>query len=396
MAPGAPPAAGAAHGLEIGILARSLATFRGGVDDYVEAILRHGTIRARERGHRVRAYVDDGAVAERLRSGGCEAVVVRRGLTGLLGWDHVRSMRRAKADALDVLICPRSFRPLHAPCPTITIVYDLMYFDAALAGNDHGAYFRGLHRLTLHRSDAVAVFSDFTRARLLANLPRVRAERVERLDPGPPDGAFRRLPANEVASTLARLGVTHPYALVVGMHPRKNVETVLQALARGPGDLGLVVVAPRRDPARIRVLEALAADAGLRGRVRLLPSVRRDELAALYNGAFAAVYVPSYEGIGIPPLEAMACACPVIASAAGSIPEVVGDAALQVPAGDADALARALAALAREPGRADALRIAGEERVRRLDWKKTASDLIEMAERVALRGRSGTDDRDAP
>src|SRR5258706_2828634 len=127
--------------LSIGVLARSLRTFRGGVDDYVEAFVRHGAPLARDRGHRFTVYVDDHDVAERFHDVPCEAAVVPMGLLGRLGWDHFSSVRRAGADAIDVLICPRSFRPLHVSGASVTVVYDMMYFDIrdALRPSDHGA-----------------------------------------------------------------------------------------------------------------------------------------------------------------------------------------------------------------------------------------------------------------
>ena len=65
-------------------------------------------------------------------------------------------------------------------------------------------------------------------------------------------------------------------------------------------------------------------------------------LASLYNKAVGFVYVSLYEGFGIPPLEAMACGTPVIASNRGSIPEIVGDAALKVNPENVDEIAHAM------------------------------------------------------
>jgi glycosyltransferase involved in cell wall biosynthesis len=71
-------------------------------------------------------------------------------------------------------------------------------------------------------------------------------------------------------------------------------------------------------------------------------NVSLDELVSLYRRAAAVVFPSLYEGFGLPPLEAMACGCPVACSAAASLPEVCGDAARYFPPDDADEMASAI------------------------------------------------------
>jgi glycosyltransferase involved in cell wall biosynthesis len=98
-------------------------------------------------------------------------------------------------------------------------------------------------------------------------------------------------------------------------------------------------------------------------------AVSTAELVSLYQRASALVFPSLYEGFGLPPVEAMACGCPVAASSAGSLPEVVGDAAILFdPHDPASIAAGALEALAR----ADDLRARGLERATRFTWEATA------------------------
>jgi glycosyltransferase involved in cell wall biosynthesis len=119
---------------------------------------------------------------------------------------------------------------------------------------------------------------------------------------------------------------------------------------------------------RARVLE-VAAEARVAERVHLLDYVERSDLLALYRGAEALVFPSRYEGFGLPLLEAMACGTPVVAAATTAIPEVAGDAAVLVPAGDPEALAdgveRALAD-------ADRLVAAGLAHAAQHTWAVTA------------------------
>ena len=154
------------------------------------------------------------------------------------------------------------------------------------------------------------------------------------------------------------------YVLFVGtVEPRKGIDVLLAAHAalrrQGHADLRLVVAGP----------PGWGETPALDGPGVVAPG-RVDEatLDALYRGA-AALAVPSRsEGFGLPALEAMARGCPVVASGAGALPEVVGDAGLLVPPGDADALAAALARLFTDDALSTALGAAGHRRAATFTW----------------------------
>jgi glycosyltransferase involved in cell wall biosynthesis len=108
------------------------------------------------------------------------------------------------------------------------------------------------------------------------------------------------------------------------------------------------------------------------------------ELVEQYSTARAAVVPSFFEGFGFPASEAMACGLPVIANAAGALPEVVGSdgtAGVLVPPRDPRALACAIEALLAEPGRAERMGMAARARVERVfQWKQAAAGLCEVFE----------------
>ncbi|MDP9421149.1 MAG: glycosyltransferase, partial [Actinomycetota bacterium] len=106
-----------------------------------------------------------------------------------------------------------------------------------------------------------------------------------------------------------------------------------------------------------------------------------NDRAALLAGATVLAYPSRYEGFGFPPLEAMAAGVPVVATAAGALPEVVGDAAVLVKVGDGDGLAGALASLLDDAERREALVAAGRRRVARYRWDRCAEDLMVLYQR---------------
>ena len=111
---------------------------------------------------------------------------------------------------------------------------------------------------------------------------------------------------------------------------------------------------------------------GAAGSLHVLGFVPDDDLPALLTAAEVFVFPSLYEGFGLPPLEAMACGTPVVASDSSSLPEVLGDAALLVPPGDVAALAGALARLLDDGALRARLRERGLARAASFTWERTA------------------------
>jgi glycosyltransferase involved in cell wall biosynthesis len=122
--------------------------------------------------------------------------------------------------------------------------------------------------------------------------------------------------------------------------------------------------------------QALQQKLGLDEAVRDLGPLADGELADLYTACDALLFPSLYEGFGWPPLEAMASGLPVVCSRAGSLPEVVGDAALTAEPEDVRGLADHLGAVLTERGLADELGRRGLERARLFDWDRAASEVL--------------------
>jgi len=121
--------------------------------------------------------------------------------------------------------------------------------------------------------------------------------------------------------------------------------------------------------------DRLADHVSLEDFVRALP--RRDAIPALFRQAEAVAYPSLVEGFGLPALEALACGAPLVSTSGSAIEEVVGDAALLVPPGDAAALAAALERILDDPGESARLRKAGPLQAAGFTWEASVAQHVE-------------------
>lgn len=243
------------------------------------------------------------------------------------------------------------------------------------------------HRLAFRRTfrsaavaDRVVTVSETTRRDLLAR-HRLAPDRVVAV-PNGVSSDFRDPGAGTQGS-----GFPRPFLFYVGgLDPLKNVSFLLDVVERSVAsscDIHLVVAG--EEGARQQALSREASRRGLGGRVHAVGFVSDERLAAAYREALAFVFPSRYEGFGLPPLEAMASGCPVVSSPAGSLSEVLGDAAMLCDPSDVDAWARAVELLLRDPAVRAGMIAAGARRAAGFTWERTARETLAVY-RAALGG----------
>ncbi len=183
----------------------------------------------------------------------------------------------------------------------------------------------------------------------------------------------------------------HPYVLFVGTeHPRKNFAGLLKAfsqLKREPKFKDLKLVKVGRAGGReadfrgqtMKVINAL----DLARDVIFADFVPENDLPAYYSGAGVFVLPSLYEGFGLPPLEAMACGCPVVTSNTSSLPEVTGEAGIMVNPYDTDSLAQAIRQVLTDDKLRSSMIKKGLKQSKKFSWEKTARQTQEVYNRVA-------------
>jgi glycosyltransferase involved in cell wall biosynthesis len=199
-----------------------------------------------------------------------------------------------------------------------------------------------------------------------------------------PDPVFAPAPAGEITSLLHTLNLPTRYYVFVGdRRGYKNAQLAFRALESGmaPTDLGLLCVGGRS------TLEPELAELAEGHEVRVA-SLSDKQLRAAYSGSAALLYPSTYEGFGLPILEAMACGCPVITCDNSSQREVAADAALYVDDKDPRELSAAMLHALRNDVRRDLAR-RGVERSGLFSWKRSAADLASAIQLCADRPRLG-------
>lgn len=309
-------------------------------------------------------------------------------------WHQLELPRLARQLGLDVLHVPSYRRMLwRRPCGLVATIHDLAPFR--LPGKydwKRMLYGRFMVRWLAHRQDEIVAVSRTT-AEDIRRFFRVPAPRItvvpngldhQRFTPDARDGEDR--------TPVTKHGIQPPFFLYVARleHPAKNHARLIAAFNRfktdTPSPWQLVLIGSDWDGAE--VIHDLVRRSPFAPDIRCLGFIPDSELPAWYRAASAFVYPSLFEGFGLPPLEAMACGCPVLTSTDGALAEVCGTAALQADPLDVSALQHQLTRIAGDAGLRDRLRAAGLARARQFNWENTAARTLDVYARAAGRQRA--------
>lgn len=285
---------------------------------------------------------------------------------------------------VDLLHAPVNVVPLLSPVPTVLTIHDLIFLvmpERYLPAKRR--YLDTFTRLSVRRALHIIADSENTRQDIIRLLD-VAPERVTTAPLGvsphlhPPD-------AGALAEFRTRHNLPDQYLLYLGtLEPRKNLVTLLHAYA-GLRRRGLdwpLVLAGGKGWLYEEVFAAVE-QLNLVDHVYFPGYVTHEEQPFWYGGATIFVYPSTYEGFGLPVLEAMACGAPVLTSTASSLPEAAGDAALLVDCTDEEALENGLDRLAGDAALRTDLIQRGLARAAAFPWSRTAAETARVYSMVA-------------
>ena len=279
-------------------------------------------------------------------------------------WEQVMLPLAASRCDVDVLLNPGFTAPVAAPCPNVTVFHDLQH-------KRHPEYFRWFDlpfwKLLLwasaHRASRIIAVTEATRTDLL-RFYRIARERIYVAHHGV-DPAFLDLRRDRIEKFVL---------CVSTLHPHKNIDRLVRAYAREKRDYKLILAGMRGFHGD--VIDRLIDELGVRDRVTLTGWISLAQLCDLYDRALACVYPSTFEGFGMPALEAMAAGVPLLCSDIPPLREVAGDTALYFDPLNEDALAQGLTRIVSDERLRTKLTAAGRERARTLTWERTARETL--------------------
>ncbi|MGB7630065.1 MAG: glycosyltransferase family 1 protein [Candidatus Deferrimicrobium sp.] len=268
----------------------------------------------------------------------------------------------------------------------VVTVHDLMFMkDETFFPDPRGAKrFRAQTADAVSRADAVVAVSEFTREDLIERFG-LSPDRVRVIHNGVGEEFQPLGDRNAVDRMKARYGIHGSYILFVGyMEPKKNLPRLLRAFDkvrdRLPEPHALVLAGPGGPSSK--EVKRTATELSLGKALVLTGHVPPEELPLLYSGASLFVFPSLCEGFGLPPLEAMACGTPVVASNSTSLPEVVGSAGVLVDPLDTEDIARGMFEVLADKDLKAALVKRGIERSREFSWSRTARQTLGLYEEL--------------
>ncbi|MCU0498006.1 MAG: glycosyltransferase family 4 protein [Anaerolineae bacterium] len=317
-----------------------------------------------------------------------------RGHWGKLLFEQVLVPYHAAQIGADLLHVPYWATPMITPLPTITTIFDVItrIFPQYRAGWLAESYVRLVER-SAHRSAHILTDSHAARSDIATQL---------RIDPSritvtwlATTGAFSPTPTPEDAIVKAKYHLPDRFVLYLGgFQFHKNLLTLIDAYAPIAQEVAIPLILAGRLPSawgsvQFPDLPGRIAEHGLGDQVRLIGQVSDRDKVSLYRLATLFVFPSLYEGFGLPPLEAMACGCPVIVGDRSSVPEIVGEAGILVDARDPQALTDAI-----RRGLTDATLHAdlvqrGIDRAAHFSWKQTAQATLRCYQETLGLRRAG-------
>lgn len=298
-------------------------------------------------------------------------------------WEQWALPRAVRKWGVELLHCTSNTAPLHCPVPLILTLHDIIFLTSPKAQGmsryqQMGWYYRrwNVPRIISHCRHIITV-SQTEQANILARFPKLK-ERLSVVHNGYSD-CYHPIP--DSYTITKKYLPDSPYLLFLGnTDPRKNTNSILRAyheyLSRSQQGLKLIITGLSQEYVEKRLaemnIEICASNIVYTG------YVPGSDLPALYNGAFAFLFPSLLEGFGIPVLESMACATPVITSNCSSLPEVAGSSSILVDPLSPHQIAAALLRLETDKDWYQQQVAYGLEHVKQFSWQHTADKYVEI------------------
>jgi len=366
--------------MKIGIAARGLSEQSGGVKQYIEsitsALLKIDKMNEYYIFHNNHNHVDKFPSAKNIVLESSNKMI----------WDYFLLPKALRKHQLDVVIFPKNVVPFFVDAKSIIVVHDLAYFMPELNAYSliDTIYMKHMIKSSLKRADGVISVSQNTKSDII-KLIGTDENKIKIVYEAADSKYKKTIDIIKLKEIKAKYKLCDKFIFYSGsLSPRKNMVRFLLAYdkikAKIPHKLVLTGGRSWNDRNVREIINQMGES------VIKLGYVNDEDMPFVYNLADLFVYPSLYEGFGLPPLEAMACGCPVITSNTSSIPEVVGDAGVMVDPHDVDELAKAMYEVLTNYDLRESMVKKGLERARKFSWEKCARECLIVVKEVNING----------
>jgi glycosyltransferase involved in cell wall biosynthesis len=301
-------------------------------------------------------------------------------------WEQCVLPFKISRNNLDLMLYPDHTAPIFKKsCPVVITLHDIAFISFPDTFTSATRLYKEYAvKQSVKRASRIIAVSEFTKLEVMKflDVPESKLTVIYR-------GIDERFQENsnevQLSSIRTKYDLQNKFILFVGtLEPRKNIQKLIQGYAgllkqkKIPHDLIIV----GGQGWLFKDIYGMIEKLGVQNSVKLLGYVADTDLPLLYNLADVFVYPSLYEGFGLPPLEAMACGCPVVTSNRSSLPEIVGDAAMLVDPYDSDAIANGIFQVIDNKDYRQLLRKQGLQRASQFTWKRTVAEILKIFDAI--------------
>lgn len=289
-------------------------------------------------------------------------------------WELPKLLKKLQSDLFH---SPSFVAPLMCPCRMLMTIHDLNHMVLSQFYTPfHQFYYQMFVRSCIQRSESILTVSEFSRDEIVSNLD-LDAEKIYVTYNGVSSRFEPETDQRELQYVRDAYSLPEKFIFCLSNNkPHKNLHRLVRAWCFSDIELPLVLATP----VDLGVI-AVAEDYGKKHLLYFARFIQEEHLPAIYSMSELFVYPSTYEGFGLPPLEALACGTPVVVARSSSLPEVVGEHAVFAHPYDYQDIARALQeGLEHASCHRQALSERGIEHARSYSWETMAQQTLQIYE----------------